>query len=1016
MLPNRPNSQSDEQLKQSSSSASQKHDSIRQPTAKIHPQGQLAALLRDRLDDYDPFTSNGLAGRNSYGSDQMHIRSNSAPTTPAQPGTAPSHHYDDASNTDTRFQLDPSGPQMSASRYDTRRSGPNQDMGQSWRLWQSPSTSQNESSDKLTGHEYDDTYNPLQSRLRSPSSDTTGTKKGRKMADIFQEGYPQTSSALFASMGIESDMKPSQYREKFRSHLDFVEDNSSAMGRGFGADSNNSPLGFGNLPSQHQGFDESGFKSQGSTSKGGPMRAFSPPLHQHGSPSQQPPRANSTPPIHNVAFNASANAENIDYMNGDPTSLARKFQDLDMNNDYYGFQQMQASQQGPADYQAQFHGRQIHTTPGSPEKFNVAQPLYGRHMHVNPPSPGPYNQGHPAHSGRQTHTNPGSPEPYQLQNQFRYRLSNTGMNSPPPPLSAGHEYAAFGDVNQAQKRPADSYNMYRAWNMEEDGLNRNVKNTDLGYIDNQKSKNNGAEPYGQQQPFSPAPGMSPLGNFGAGGRGLMSGQDYMTISNSHFANPATGTPSIASAAASMGLGSMSTPLTAPAGFGGPTKMNVQQGPESSKLRSLQVQQQQLLLQQQQQLLAAREQMYRQQTQPEFLPQQPAMQPSYSAVTRSKNSPARTANQPDVGTGMRSQLLEEFRNTKNRKCELKDIAGHIVEFSGDQHGSRFIQQKLETANSEEKQLVFEEIIPNALQLMTDVFGNYVVQKFFEHGSQMQKSILAKQMEGHVLTLSLQMYGCRVVQKALEHVLTEQQASLVRELDGTVLKCVRDQNGNHVIQKAIERIPGSHIQFIIDAFHGQVYSLATHPYGCRVIQRMFEHCKEEQTGALIGELHRCTAQLVQDQYGNYVIQHILERGRPSDKSMVVSKIRGQVLQLSKHKFASNVVEKCVDYGTREERQLLIEEVLQVRPDGTYPLAAMMKDQYANYVVQKMLDVVEGEQRDLLVNRIRPHIPSLKKYTYGKHLIQKVENLMPLVKLTDENLVLEPSSDTAATTNQD
>jgi hypothetical protein len=102
----------------------------------------LAALLRDRLDDYDPFTSNGLAGRNSYGSDQMHIRSNSAPTTPAQPGTAPSHHYDDASNTDTRFQLDPSGPQMSASRYDTRRSGPNQDMGQSWRLWQSPSTSQ----------------------------------------------------------------------------------------------------------------------------------------------------------------------------------------------------------------------------------------------------------------------------------------------------------------------------------------------------------------------------------------------------------------------------------------------------------------------------------------------------------------------------------------------------------------------------------------------------------------------------------------------------------------------------------------------------------------------------------------------------------------------------------------------------------------------------------------------------------------------------------------------------------
>lgn len=49
----------------------------------------------------------------------------------------------------------------------------------------------------------------------------------------------------------------------------------------------------------------------------------------------------------------------------------------------------------------------------------------------------------------------------------------------------------------------------------------------------------------------------------------------------------------------------------------------------------------------------------------------------------------------------------------------------MEFSGDQHGSRFIQQRLETASSDEKQVVFDEIVPDAaLQLMQDVFGNYV----------------------------------------------------------------------------------------------------------------------------------------------------------------------------------------------------------------------------------------------------------------------------------------------------
>ncbi len=66
--------------------------------------------------------------------------------------------------------------------------------------------------------------------------------------------------------------------------------------------------------------------------------------------------------------------------------------------------------------------------------------------------------------------------------------------------------------------------------------------------------------------------------------------------------------------------------------------------------------------------------------------------------------------------------------------VQDILGYVVEFSGDQHGSRFIQQKLEISNPEDKQLVFQELLPHALQLMTDVFGNYVIQKFFEHGTQ------------------------------------------------------------------------------------------------------------------------------------------------------------------------------------------------------------------------------------------------------------------------------------------
>lgn len=105
----------------------------------------------------------------------------------------------------------------------------------------------------------------------------------------------------------------------------------------------------------------------------------------------------------------------------------------------------------------------------------------------------------------------------------------------------------------------------------------------------------------------------------------------------------------------------------------------------------------------------------------------------------------------------SSLLEEFKSNKTKCFELSEIAGHVVEFryvlrkhfivdycfttnsevafcgfiyfmsSADQYGSRFIQQKLETATTEEKNMVYQEIMPQALALMTDVFGNYVVQK-------------------------------------------------------------------------------------------------------------------------------------------------------------------------------------------------------------------------------------------------------------------------------------------------
>ncbi|KAL4030981.1 hypothetical protein IC575_009236 [Cucumis melo] len=339
---------------------------------------------------------------------------------------------------------------------------------------------------------------------------------------------------------------------------------------------------------------------------------------------------------------------------------------------------------------------------------------------------------------------------------------------------------------------------------------------------------------------------------------------------------------------------------------------------------------------------------------------------------------------------RHSFLEELKSSNARKFELSDIAGRIVEFSVDQHGSRFIQQKLEHCSPEEKASVFKEVLPHASKLITDVFGNYVIQKFFEHGAHEQRKELADQLAGQILPLSLQMYGCRVIQKALEVIELDQKTHLVRELDGHVMRCVRDQNGNHVIQKCIECVPSEEIGFIISSFEGQVATLSTHPYGCRVIQRILEHCSDEaQSQCIVDEILDSVYGLAQDQYGNYVIQHVLERGMHHERSQIISKLTGKFVRMSQHKYASNVVEKCLEHGDTIERELIIEEIMgQSEENDT--LLAMMKDQFANYVVQKIIEICNDDQRERLLNRIKGHLQALKKYTYGKHIVARLEQL--------------------------
>lgn len=346
-----------------------------------------------------------------------------------------------------------------------------------------------------------------------------------------------------------------------------------------------------------------------------------------------------------------------------------------------------------------------------------------------------------------------------------------------------------------------------------------------------------------------------------------------------------------------------------------------------------------------------------------------------------------SNRPKAHPG--SPLIEQLK-LRDRSVELSELCWHIGEIAQDQYGSRLIQQKLEVATEEEKQMAFKAILQRMPQLTTDVFGNYVIQKFFEHGSSEQRRVLAEQLVGQVLNLSLQMYGCRVVQKALDSVPIEQQVLLVGELRGHVLKCIEDQHGNHVIQKCIERLPTEKINFIVEAFNGEVSRMAKHCYGCRVIQRLIEYCSSMQISALLDEVLRGCMELASDQYGNYVVQHALEHStRGCDRQFVLHLVCKNVLSLSCHKYASNVVEKALSCGTLEERALVIGAIVGDPNDAHPPLLTMMRDRFGNYIVQKTINMSQGPQRGMIIWRLEAQMPVLKKSnTYGKHIIAALQ----------------------------
>ena len=124
--------------------------------------------------------------------------------------------------------------------------------------------------------------------------------------------------------------------------------------------------------------------------------------------------------------------------------------------------------------------------------------------------------------------------------------------------------------------------------------------------------------------------------------------------------------------------------------------------------------------------------------------------------------------------------------------------------------------------------------------------------------------------------------------------------------------------------------------------------------------------------------------------------MQHGWDADRTVLIKEVQANCDSPSL--FASNVVEKCLQYASRRDRDEMIWTIINVTFDINNPvdskghcvLESMVRDPYANYVVQKVIDVSDERQRSAILRYVRENINQLRRYTYGKHIIVRLEKL--------------------------
>jgi hypothetical protein len=278
---------------------------------------------------------------------------------------------------------------------------------------------------------------------------------------------------------------------------------------------------------------------------------------------------------------------------------------------------------------------------------------------------------------------------------------------------------------------------------------------------------------------------------------------------------------------------------------------------------------------------------------------------------------------------------------------------------------------------------------------DSNGSIFVQDMIVKANEYELGIICDQIMNQPVHVCSSTHGCRVVQRLLEYGSPDQVYALFLSIPRfKVVDLCMDVNGNHVMQKFADTLSQEGLHAFVSIITDQpmtVSRLSLHSYGCRVIQRLLVKCNEEDRSHLLGFVIACFPDIVCDQFGNYVAQHSIEYSNDSEKAEIISVLTlMDVLGLCCNKFASNVVEKAIRVKLVASDKTVLHRLIATIIQDEDSLLSLMKDKYGNYVVKAICDLSALEFPEVVYvrNMLLQHSAVLKKFTYGFHLVERLE----------------------------